>query len=845
MSDPVFITRLGQGLYLDSDGVLHQGLPPAKAAHYEMPGGPLTSKDTIDKLAKAFSAVGDAIPNKDDAAKFKKFADKMKDLGGKNSEELVKVLGVVGKIAGAIGTGFVILGVAVAAAKLLGLFGDGPDPLEALITARFDALDKEISALQAQISSRDLRDQRNKLMSARAVVENFVSQRDSGTMTPESIEVRLQNLSTLLQLISGAEVLNMLDSSTYIGFFEKAEHTKVYPWITRNLYRLPEGSSPEWVRFPNTNDPVFDSRLALPLGVQAAQTFISLVISLFPDHRTTGDFRPQLRNTANGLTELATSIKNVTLARTMFTAADFADLIDDFHVVDPFPGLTTPTLKQSYFRVIGALDLCNHTDAYFPDVWAPATIAQPGPTRRGGLDFRWVPPAKLIRVADALGIVHDDGSPVRRYKITNAQECADAANTQSAADYADLLIASGYMTLTHLASQLRHATTQPIVSDTVRGSVFVGRAAQAGAEVTVHSKPAPSYPPRPDRDRDLVAQAWRVPQTTKALVLASTQPLPRATLIRYRVFLRTLTPHNAPTVWNEPDYESVQHAEYRPDPLHPGFDRLYLDTVQSAILGQELLFEGFSSTERRHVVKAVQTVAHTFDWWIPTKPLRHFDPFATVDEVVRGRLIDAGLEPAPVPDGSSKPVHAGLDVDRRSDRVVEERPQIIIGLEDAKDAPPWTGFHREAAQAQVQIQVDATWQDGRLRVVIDNRPEDRNYIAWMVVEETFGSIESDEQAPKVLHTAFKVPITGQLTYVPQSLFDEEGHIHVEREQFFNEFATFLTPDPGEKIFGEIDPIELATEEGVARFVSLAKQRQPELLAAFAKRYYGNKVTSFS
>lgn len=841
MSDPAFITKLGQGLYLDSNGVLHQGLPPAKAAQYEMPGGPLTDKNMIDKLAKAFKEIGDAIPNKDDAARFKKFTDAVEKLGGKNSEDLVKVLGVIGKIAGAVGTAFVVLGVVVAAAKLLGLFGDGPDPLETLITARFDALDREIRSLQTQISSRDMRNQRNALMSARAAAESFVSQRDSATMAIADVEARLQNLTTLLQLISGTEVLNMLDSSTYVGFFDPDEHKKVYPWVTRNLFRMPEGGAPEWVRFPTANAPVFDSRLALPLSAQAAQTFLSLIVSLFPDYRTTGDFRPQLRNAAQKLTELAASVKNVTLARTIFNAADFSELVSDFYVVDPLPGLTTPTLKPDYCRVIGAIDLSNQTDEFFADVRAPAAVPQPGPSRRGGLDFRWVPPAKLVRTSDALGVVHDDGTPILQYRIINAQECADAANNQSAADYASLLISSGYMTLTHLASQMRHATTQPIVSDTVRGNAFVGRTEQAGTEVTVHSKPAFTYPPRPDRDRDIVAQAWRAPHATKALVLGTTQPLPRTALIHYRVFLRTLKPRGAQSVWNEPDYESVQHAEYRPDPLHSGFDRLYCDTVPSAILGQELLFEGTSSTEKRQVKKTVQTVAHTFDWWIPAKPLRHFNPLDTIDAVVRDRLADAGIQPAPIPAGSGAPPHAGLAIERRFDQVVAESQQIMIGLEDAKDAPPWTGFHREADQRPVLMQVDATWQDGSLRVVIENRPDDRNYVAWLVVEETFGSVESDEQPPKVLHTALKIPITGQLTYVPQSLFDEEGKIHVERELFFNEFATFLTPEPGEKIFDEIDPVELATSAGIDRFLALAKHRQPELLADFASRYYGGKI----
>jgi len=239
MSDPAYIIRLGQGLYLDSDGILHQGLPPEKVPQYEMPGGQLTDKDAIDKLGKAFKAIGDAIPNKGDAAKFKKFEDFLNKLGGKDSERLLQFLGVVGKIADKFATAFVVLGVAVAAAKLLGLFGGGPDALETLIIARFDVLYKQNKSLQNQIESRDLRGQRNALISARAAVESFVSQRDGGAMSSEDIKTRLQNLANLIQVISDTQMLNMLDSITYVSFFDPGEHKAVYPWITRNLYRLP------------------------------------------------------------------------------------------------------------------------------------------------------------------------------------------------------------------------------------------------------------------------------------------------------------------------------------------------------------------------------------------------------------------------------------------------------------------------------------------------------------------------------------------------------------------------------------------------------------------------------
>ena len=117
-------------------------------------------------------------------------------------------------------------------------------------------------------------------------------------------------------------------------------------------------------------------------------------------------------------------------------------------------------------------------------------------------------------------------------------------------------------------------------------------------------------------------------------------------------------------------------------------------------------------------------------------------------------------------------------------------------------------------------------------VVIDNRPQDRNYVAFVVVEETFGSIEADEQPPKVLHTAFKVAINGSLTYVPQSLFDEEIKSRGKRDEFVHDFGVFVRPKPGEPVFGSIELAELATESGRGRLVAALHQFQPELITQF-------------
>ena len=302
--------RLTPGLYLDHNGVLQTGPLPAVPA-YSLPGGVLATASEVSKLANTFSDIGDALPDASDTEKFDKFTRKLAALGA--PEGLNTLLGTVGQIAGVIGSAFVVLGVAVAAAKLLGLFGDGPSPLESLVKARFDALDREVRALQALGVQRSLESQRNALSSARATVESFVSQRDSGTMTAAQIESRLQPLVTNLSLLSANQILGLLDATTYTVFFDPDEHTKVWPWTRHASVPDPSRSGPQQATFPMANAPVFDSRLAVPLAAQAAQTFLGLIHSLAPEFRTTGDFRPTVREFADKLSTLAATLRNTTL----------------------------------------------------------------------------------------------------------------------------------------------------------------------------------------------------------------------------------------------------------------------------------------------------------------------------------------------------------------------------------------------------------------------------------------------------------------------------------------------------------------------------------------------------
>jgi hypothetical protein len=826
MSDPAYITRLGPNLYLDSHGVLHQGVIPP-VPDYTLPGGLFRTAQEVAKLAKTFNDIDNALPDKDEGEKYEKFLEKITKLG--LPPELAKLLGVVGNIAGAIGTAFVVLGVAVGLAKMLGMFGDGPSPLELLVKARLDALEKQINELSKRLFEQNLTQSQAELEAARRRVKEFVAQRDSGTMSDSAILSELLGVKLLLTSPTTPKVLIMTNKMTYRLAFDTGRHTKVWPWITNHLFLIPEGKEPVRAVFPTMNSSVFESCIALPLGVQAVQTYLPLIQSLCPEFRTTGDFREHLRAVTENISALAKTIRDETLARTIHHEGDFGWLIPDFYVLDPVPGLTTPTLKPDFTLVVGALDLSNHNDAFFPDVGPGAAVPFPGSSRRGSLEFRWHPPATLRLDHSSSGMVHRDGTPVLNYLITNGRQCADAANELAAQDYADLLLSSGYMTLVHLASQLRHATTEPIHSESVRGNVYLNRHPEARTQVTVHSKPSLALFPK--ATADLQAQAWREPQTVNAIASVTTQPLPRTKLIPYRILLRTLSSAIPPDAWNEPNYESVQTARHVDDPLNKGFKRLRLETSKAAVLHEEVLFEGVSDDEFRSFDKPLSFEAHTFDWWIPTQP----GPFSstTLDDPGGSALL--GREPGtikPSPVFPSTLLEVKPVMRDSIDTTLGGRSFVMLGHGWEEGAQTWKGFHREMKLATVEMRVRAEWRNSQLRVSIDNRLEDRNYIVFLVVEETFGFIEPDETPPKVLHTAFPMAINGCLTYVPQSLFDEEKKARGKRDEFVHEFGVFVRPKPGEPVFRSITLAELATDAGRERLAAELQQFEPDLLTRF-------------
>ncbi|TIP80996.1 MAG: hypothetical protein E5X60_35575 [Mesorhizobium sp.] len=125
----------------------------------------------------------------------------------------------------------------------------------------------------------------------------------------------------------------------------------------------------------------------------------------------------------------------------------------------------------------------------------------------------------------------------------------------------------------------------------------------------------------------------------------------------------------------------------------------------------------------------------------------------------------------------------------------------------------------------VEVEYSASWEEDSLRVSLRNKPSNRNYVVYLVVEEKLVS-------GTVIHTAAPVHMNGQLTFVPQSFFDREQEA---RQKFFGKVAEFnqrfsesAEPGPINPILTAIRPGDVLRTDTVVRVSALMKEHQPEL-----------------
>lgn len=796
-----FSVHLGGGLYMDSNGVLSHGPVPGKPV-YGTPGGGLPVN--LDTLQKAFSGLAKALPNEKDPESRETFDDILDGIGmlASDKENLINALQAIGGVASVLGSVVPIVGAALAVLTLLlGLFKDGPSPLEVLINRRFDDLARQIKSLENQIKQHDLREQRSLISAALAAFANYVYELKNTPPDPATLLLRQQDMRSQRNA-AGIAVRSLLDTSTWLSSFMPNEYTKVWPFLQNRLHTFPRNGAPVPAVMPAPGDNVFDHALMVPLSAFAVTSYLTILRGLVPEFRSTREHREDLWDFAAALEVLAENMRAEGLARTLYTAADFQHGaaggipwgIGPEEVVDLSIFGFAPFLKAGSTRFsVGAMDLRVYNNAYFTPGFSAGSIQLPGDqyAKQGLLNVRWSPPAKLESYQEPIASLGweppNQPTPTHtRYRITNPDECAMAANAQAELDYADLLYSSGYLNLIHLVAVLRNEAIDPSTSQTVRTDAVLQRKPGVAVPVTVKSAPILLT-------GVISSPAQQAPQKYKAAVFLTTQPLGRERKLNYKVWLRTLSVSISPSGarWDEQDYGMFHQTGYIDDAAHPGCKTLVTST--GLPLDQLMIAEGASVANQRNASGTAALQAITHDWWVPVKPLGrpNVDRIAAKNRVaLRGLGWESGT--APVPSGPQPSPFPALQLIRDDISLHDEVSfSDIVGWIDSIE--PTTGQHREAAQNLIHLDYTLHWEADQISVTLRNHLADRNYVVYVVVEETLGS-------GQVLHTVQRIPVIGQLTYVPQTFFDEEAaaiaHFNKTMHGFAEKYALSVSNVPG-------------------------------------------------
>jgi len=821
MADLAFAIHLGGGLYLDSDGTIHEGVPPDIPVYQEpfkLPGDPKVVRDALKEVKTALKDI-----NKDPSV-----VNRFEEWG--LPFRFLNLLSVVGKIAGVIAPVFAVASFAVDVLKLFGLLKDGPSALETLVKERFKELEDHVEAIAKLINSHGLRDGRIAVEQFTGAIRDYTAQLQHTNPTLAQLE---NDRNTLIGL-HGAHVqgiATLLDPMTWLSVFDADEHGQVWLPMQNVLFTLP-GGVPTPATVPPDGVLHFDHRLMVPMATFAAESYLAAIRGISPEFRTTGDFRSTVRIFAKKIDDLAKEMRKHVLARTIYTAANFTQPIPPWDVVwsGGIAGVGTPQISPKCSRFpVGALDLRYHTDLYFEQflngLFKSEFLGWPQhPTKLGGMNLRWIPPAKLAPTTFG------------NFSITNPQECVDAANAQAEKDYADLLAMSGYTELVQLAVLFRHESTAPDKSQTVRGhKPFLAREPQASSTVTVKSEPILM-------SGVISSSARREPQKCAAWVEIWTQPIKRARPVQYQVKLRTLRSISSKR-WKEPEYSKFHWAQYESDLAEPGFMKLEIYQSTSELDAKPLVV-GWHSSPRDQILRAegtLQIKADTFDWWIPVKP-----PFDIEMEfsstMVELRALGAGGQKKPPqahlmsPDAlhliagqSGMPMQTLSHHDFNAAGMVAQASlnHLIPELYWKDGDQTWDGEHRMLREEQlVTVEYKLEWEADRLYITLRNDPKDRNYVLYVVVEEKMPG------TGQILHTAVPVPVNGQLTYVPQKFFDEEREAYRQMADtmvyFKKKYAISAEPGPLDPV-GWLQPGDLVRPEALELAFELAERHDPELL----------------
>lgn len=806
MAVPAFTIDLGNGLHLDSTGAL-SGAIDGKAAFALSAPLPIPGA----ALHQAFTGLKTVIPKLDDIAKDIGLLDQFKSIG--LSEEVISTFGKVAQIAETLASVIPIVNIAAGLLSVLGSFG-GSDPLHDLITQEFSRLFARLDEMRTRELSQYAADNVAKFLTAKNLMDDYQTVISKKYFKPGEREQKLHDLELVSRDV-GTALVGIMGQSWEVPF-HPVEYSNNWPYLTHCLFKVPSPGTLLPAAIPADGSEPFDHRPMVQLVVYGIQTYLTLIRAVAPEYRTTSQNKGTLRDLATGLSKLMDRMRSETLARTVFKTG-----VPEFK----------PGPRQFYILSVGAMDLRTDTDDYLNLVQAETSAGFPYQWNRyGNLNTTWSPPPSV----DIRGPEMPVGLEVW---ATISPAAVELANQQSERDYALLLTRSGYFTLAHLEALLRHLSTEPDTSETVTAKAEVWRKPMAATAVTVSNSTIPLSPP-------IEAAASREPQQCEAYLFATTQPLLNSETVGYRLRWMTLPNGRTETpfddyVWNEYVGDNGRDWKLRVnenpgiplDPIGPNEQvaqnhRLFMDS-QPGSPAQEVRQHG-----------TVQLTANTFDWYVAVSddPIKVSRLSAAGQTALRPAHQQAAHAVHPQPLPSSPAWIVSENVQRELASIVSHGGLTAVGLQPGDQT--WKGDRREWRTAQIEITYDLYWKEDQLSISLKARPQDRNYVIYLVLEELLA------RSNQWLRTPLRIEIPGQLTYVPQSFFDAEAKArkhaidvirHIEQS-----YSISRQPGPSDPVTNWLRPGTLNSVEAMQEFLQLAQQHAPELVAqAVAQAGRGN------
>jgi hypothetical protein len=812
MSVSEFATEIGGGYYMDSNGVITRKRPEDRPV-YPLPGGKLPVKP--ETIKKTLNDIAIALPDESKKKEYKEFRTKLGRLGV--PDYMIKFLGTIGQVAGTLAKVVGVVGFTVDVAKLVGLFQDGPDALEVLIKKRFDQMEDLVRALEMQHRLDYITERRDKIIRALDDVCEYIEEVQKFKPNP----ARLEDLHQKVDLVRGSAyeaVLDLTNETTWLATFNENNYQTVWPWLTGVLNTEPSGGAPMPAVMPPQNTSRFDHRLMMLQVPFAVMGFLNVIKSITPEYRSTGEFDESLRRLADNVSRLAEKMRAENLARTIYQASAFDYKLTKDQILGGWFMAPQPD-PEKVFAAVGAMDLCTHTDAFFqlPNV-AQQQMLDYNAGKKAGIDFHWPLPARLAAEQQPM-------SPDVLYRIDNPAEIAQEANGLSELDYANLLVSSGYLTLAQTAALLRQLSSEPDRSETVSGETLLRRLPRKAVATTVKSDPILLT-------GVIESAARQEPQDFSARAYISVQPIQRNRPLEYRIMLRAFIDGTRDT-----PYEAYYSTAYEPDPAHPGFQRMRTSTYPAWVAGEFELAAGTSPEEPIEKAGEASFQAYTYDWFIPVH-----EPFFVEMDLARTELVDQlaalgwtknveaalgkqdGNQGQNDSDFSNMTITSGASPLFSSKIFSSEIANSDFFWEDGRET--WEGEKRNRRLEPVRVEYTLRWRGNQLYVNLRNNQDDRNYLIYLVVEEKLAS-------GQVLHTAYPVPVVGQLTYVPESFFEAEAKARAKLANVLKDFARRYSLShevgPEDPVVGGVRPGDFVTSAGLRQLYERAQRLQPELL----------------